>query len=105
MERTHLRQPIFFLKLIVVVLILCLTLPFYGGNTTSALNSLDFVHNSGQDINPSSGNDNKVKPPAKVNYESTDNEPVAPVQVMPIPRIQTINRPSKPACRFTLPGI
>lgn len=105
MERTHLRQPIFFLKLIVVVLILCLTLPFYGGNTTSALNSLDFVHNSGQDINPSSGNDNKVKPPAKVNYESTDNEPVAPVQVMPIPSdSDNQSTPASPPAGSPLPG-
>ncbi len=87
MKQTNSIQPMVVLKLILIILILSLTLPFYGGITTSALDSLDFVQHNGQDIAPPTGADNvnEVKPPAKVNYDNIDAEPTAPVQVIPIP--------------------
>src|SRR5690554_1533239 len=84
MKQTHARRTMFILKIIMVLLITCLILPFYDGNS-SVLDSYEIAEKSGQDTGLEAGNDNRVKPPAKVEYDNMDAESTAPVQVMPMP--------------------
>jgi peptidoglycan/xylan/chitin deacetylase (PgdA/CDA1 family) len=82
------------LKIIVLILMLSLTLPFYGGNTTSALNHLAFVHDCSDANKAPSEKGSQTPPPARVDYSNTDAGAIAPVQVMPLPSGQPNPGPS-----------
>ena len=78
------------LKIVVLILITGLTLPFYGGNTTSALNHIAFVHDCGEANKLPSESGSQTPPPARVDYNKSDVGTIAPVQVIPLPPISRI---------------
>ncbi|HHU49642.1 MAG TPA: polysaccharide deacetylase family protein [Clostridiales bacterium] len=82
------------LKIVVLILITGLTLPFYGGNTTSALNHIAFVHDCGEANKLPSESGSQTPPPARVDYNKSDVGTIAPVQVIPLPSDQPNPGPS-----------
>lgn len=90
MKQVNFRQYMVVFKIILLLLILSVTFPFYAGNTTSALESLSFVHHQEEQNKSSSDNKDLVQPPAKIDNSDSDNDvkPTAPVQVIPLPSEQ-----------------
>lgn len=96
MKQVHFRKSVMILKTILLVLILSFTFPFYEGETTSALESLSFVHHQGEQPKPPLHSTDQMQPPAKVDYHNLDAGPSthAPVQVIPLPSEEPDSNPS-----------
>jgi hypothetical protein len=95
-KQVHFRKSVMILKTILLVLILSFTFPFYEGETTSALESLSFVHHQGEQPKPPLHSTDQMQPPAKVDYHNLDAGPSthAPVQVIPLPSEEPDSNPS-----------
>ncbi|HHY83612.1 MAG TPA: polysaccharide deacetylase family protein [Clostridiales bacterium] len=87
MKRIFNRQRILVAaKMMIILMFLSATLPFYGGTTTSALKVLASAYNQGKEKSWESETEGQAPLPANMDYvDDSPSETVAPVQVIPLP--------------------